>query len=71
MKRIGAATADGPHEFRHMTMTSTDTQHEQTRTGIPPVEARQGVISGRVVTVLAVSLFLGIVAMAIIWFAFR
>jgi len=52
-------------------MTSTDLQREQTRTGIPPVEARQGVISGRVLTVLAISLVLSIVAVTVAWLAFR
>jgi hypothetical protein len=54
-----------------MTMTSTDIQREQTRTGIPPVEARQGVISGRVLTVLVISLVLGIVALTVAWLVFR
>jgi hypothetical protein len=56
-------------------MTPSDIQQrEQSRpatAGKPAVQARQGVISGRVVTVLVVSLFLGIVALAICWSAFR
>jgi len=35
------------------------------------VEARQGVISGRVLLVLVTSLILAIVAMAIGWYIFR
>jgi hypothetical protein len=37
----------------------------------PQDRARQGVISGRVLTVLVCSLVLAIVAMFIGWFAFR
>jgi hypothetical protein len=49
-----------------------DTEPHQTRRVEPaltPVEARQGVISGRVVTVLGVSLFLALVALVIAYMA--
>jgi hypothetical protein len=38
--------------------------------GKPAVEARQGVISGRVVTVLLVSLALAVLALGVTWFIF-
>ena len=47
------------------------TETGSTPTAKPAVEARQGVISGRVVTVLVASLALGVLAMAIAYFAMR
>jgi hypothetical protein len=42
-----------------------------TTDGAPAVRTRQGVISGRVLTVLLVSVFLGVAAVAICYFAVR
>jgi hypothetical protein len=42
-----------------------------TTNGVPPIRTRQGVISGRVLTVLLVSMLLGVVAIALCYFAVR
>lgn len=54
---------------------ATDTpKRDQVTPAVPdktPVEARQGVISGRVITVLLVSVFLAILAIFLAWLLFR
>jgi hypothetical protein len=42
-----------------------------TTNGVPPVRTRQGVISGRVLTVLLTSVLLGALAVALCYFAVR
>jgi uncharacterized membrane protein len=53
-------------------MASTDVRQRDNQTveTTPAVEARQGVISGRVVTVLAISLSLSIAALGVAWLTF-
>ena len=54
-------------------MTSIDVKvrdRTQPVAATPAVEARQGVISGRVVTVLVISMFLSVVALGVAWIVF-
>ena len=54
-------------------MATYDAQTDRERpttAGMPPVQARQGVISGRVVTVLIVSVTLSVVALIVAYLIF-
>ncbi len=46
-------------------------EHDDRPVTISPVRARQGVISGRILTVLVISVALAIVAMAVSWWLLR
>jgi hypothetical protein len=52
------------------TPTYADYRHENRAPLLSPEEARQGVVSGRVVTILVSSLMLALVAAAILYVAY-